>query len=216
MKTVYSWKVEDEYSIISGLKNNSYFSHRTAMFLNRFIEIEPEIIYLNHEHKVQENDLSNTLNQIAIDRAFSVDQRIVTSYYSFKNYKIQILNGKGTNNLGVMKEKGKFFEYTDAERTLIDIAVRPAYAGGVSAVLEAFKKAKECIDIKKLALYLHTMNFIYPYHQVVGFYLEKAGYNESSLELFDTRMDYKFFLTYNMKNKLFSKRWQLYYPKELK
>ncbi|MBK9319187.1 MAG: hypothetical protein IPM91_10410 [Bacteroidetes bacterium] len=90
--------------------------------------------------------------------------------------------------------------FTDLERTLIDIAIRPSYSGGVTEVLRAYELAKEKADIQKLRNYLTQMDFIYPYHQVIGFYLEKAGYSDQIQHLFASDNKYKFYLTYSIKN----------------
>ena len=84
----------------------------------------------------------------------------------------------GTNNLGVIffkDREGGSIPTTNIERTLIDIAVRPVYSGGVFEVLKAYKMAKDKVSINKLAAYLKKIGYVYPYHQVVGFYLEKSG-----------------------------------------
>jgi hypothetical protein len=60
------------------------------------------------------------------------------------------------------------------------------------------------------------MDYIYPYHQVLGFYLEKAGYKESQLKILDNMdIEYDFYLNYKMENPSFSERWKLYYPGHL-
>ncbi len=87
------------------------------------------------------------------------------------------------------------------------------YSGGVFEVLEAYRLAMEQLDVKKMISYLDQLDYIYPYHQAVGFYLEKAGYDAKSLQLFDKGKDFDFYLTYNIRNKAFSERWKLYYPK---
>ena len=69
------------------------------------------------------------------------------------------------------------------------------------------------VDPKKLESYLTELNFIYPYHQVIGFYLEKAGYGTKVLKLFEKETPFKFYLTYNIRSKEFSPKWNLYYPK---
>jgi predicted transcriptional regulator of viral defense system len=54
--------------------------------------------------------------------------------------RITLLNGKHSDRLGVIQgtgPQGEQIELTDVERTLIDIMVRPAYAGGPKGVLEA-------------------------------------------------------------------------------
>lgn len=216
-KTIYSWKSKDEFTIISGLKSDSYFSHYSALYLHQLSLQIPKTIYLNFEHKAASsyNSTNNILLQESIDKAFQGSQRKSLVTYSFLENKIILLNGKFTNKLGVEKKSNseQCFEYTDIERTLIDLSVRPVYAGGVFEVLEAYKLAKGKINVVKLANYLSQLDFIYPYHQVIGFYLEKAGYSETDLENFKKDMNFNFYLTYNIRNKEFSEKWKLYYPK---
>ena len=104
---------------------------------------------------------------------------------------------------------------TNIERTLIDVTVRPSYAGGAYQVLDAYKKAEDQISINQLSAMLKKLNYIYPYDQAIGFYLEKSGvYEESQIELlrnFEFKID--FYLTHDMKETEYSKKWRLYYPK---
>jgi len=56
-----------------------------------------------------------------------------------------MIAGKNTNRLGVEEIAGPASEtipVTNLERTLIDIVVRPAYAGGTSQLLKAYRTAK--------------------------------------------------------------------------
>ncbi len=216
-KAIYSWKSKDEFTVISGLKSDSYFSHYSALYLHQLSLQIPKTIYLNFEHKSASSYKSddNILLQESIDKAFQGRQRKSLVTFSFLEKKIILINGKFTNKLGVEKKSGKeqCFGYTDIERTLIDISVRPVYAGGVFEVLEAYKLAKGKISVVKLANYLTQLDFIYPYHQVIGFYLERAGYGETEIRHFMKDMKFNFYLTYDIRNKEFSEKWKLYYPK---
>lgn len=216
-KNIYSWKTKDDFTVMSGLKREAYYSHYSALFLHQLTLQIPKTFYLNFEHSSDMDSArgKSSLTQSSIDKAFSGSQRKTALAYSYNDVKIFILNGKKTGKLGVIKQKNNVqcYEYTDIERTLIDIAVRPVYSGGVFEVLEAYKKAKGKINSKRLADYLKALNFIYPYHQVIGFYLEKAGYSEADLKLFETEINFRFYLTYDIRNKSFSDRWQLYFPK---
>lgn len=96
---------------------------------------------------------------------------------------------------------------------MIDVSVRPFYAGGVTQVLEAYERVKEMLDVDKMYSYYRKMKFIYPYHQAIGFYLEKAGYSEEEQNIFRREnIKFSFYLTYNISRKSFSKKWSLYYP----
>jgi hypothetical protein len=62
---------------------------------------------------------------------------------------------------------------------------------------------------------LKKLNYIYPYHQAIGYYIEKAGnYNDAQIELLREKFKFErdFYLTYQMKDTKYSKKWRLYYP----
>jgi len=217
IKVIYSWKNSGDLTIIQGLKAKSYYTHYTAMFLHQLSLQIPKVYYLNFEHANPKEVATITLTQENIDTAFSKPQRRPKHSFTFNSNRIFILNGKYTARLGVIKRvsENDNYEYTDLERTLIDIAIRPVYSGGVFEVLEAYKNAKENMDVKKLYTYLKELDFIYPYNQIIGFYLDKAGYPQNNLELFEQNINLKFYLTYDIRNKDYSERWHLYFPKGL-
>lgn len=104
----------------------------------------------------------NDMLQEDIDLAFSRPMRQTNQIARFtldnKEYKVYLLNGKYQNKLGVKKmvsfELSRPLEVTNIERTLIDVVVRPLYAGGVEEVLEAFKVAKGKFSVNRLLSYL--------------------------------------------------------------
>jgi len=163
------------------------------------------------------------LKSVDFLKAFHTGPRISNNIAIYDDYKICLLNGKYTNQLGVeIKTNDSLninkIKVTGIERTLIDISVSPHYSGGVNEVLTAYKRAKGKVSVKKLAQMLKQLDYIYPYHQIIGFYLEKAGYKEDELKLFeDMGIKNKFFVTRKIedKNREFSNKWQLYYPKFL-
>lgn len=214
-KIVFSWKTDHDLTVMSGIKPRSYFSHLSAMFINQLTLQIPKTYYLNHEHST--TFPKGELSQSAIDSAFSKDQRKSNDIYSNLGKKVIVVNGKKTNRLGVIdkKEEDIQYSYTDLERTLIDIAIRPAYSGGVFEVSNVYFDVKDKVDIDKLLSYLKKLDYLYPYHQVIGFYMELASYPETALEKLSRNIDYDFYLTYNIRNKNYSDRWRLYFPKGL-
>jgi len=62
---------------------------------------------------------------------------------------------------------------------------------------------------------LLKMNFAYPYHQAIGFYLDRVGgYKKSAVDLLRKfEIKYDFYLAYQMKDMSYSKEWRLFFPK---
>lgn len=53
----------------------------------------------------------------------------------------------------------------------------------------------------------------YPYHQAIGYYLERAGYKASAIELFRNHpREQDFYLTHAMGKTRYDERWRLYVP----
>ena len=200
------------YHYAVSLRNGTYLSHSSSINILGLTQQIPKVIYVNKEQSPKKQSLS-PLTQEAIDRAFSNQQR--SSKYIFKigDYRIVLLSGKSSKNAGVEVDSILNLPRTCLERTLIDITVRPRYAGGVFKVLEAFKSAIADINYKKLISYLDTMDYKYPYHQSLGFYLERAGANASDLELFSTKgINFNFYLDYSMASTGFDESWRIFFP----
>ena len=113
-----------------------------------------------------------------------------------------------------MQYQGGTISVTKLERTLIDIAVRPSYAGGVFQVLEAYRRAKDHISTGVLVATLKKLDYVYPYHQAIGFYMQRAGYTEAQYNrLKSAGLNYDFYLTYDLREKEFAPEWRLFFPK---
>lgn len=206
-----------DYEIGVTIYKGSYYSHYTALYLHGLTINIPKTIYLNKEQSKKNIKSEKNISQENIDKAFNKPMRRTNQIATFKDCKIYMLNGKNTSKLGIIKMnlKGKNIMISKIERTLIDIVVRPEYSGGVNEIIEAYRLAKENCSINHLLELLRNLNYIYPYHQAIGFYLERAGYKESILKKVENAFsqEFDFYLQYGMKNKEYSKRWRLFFPK---
>ena len=181
--------------------------------MHELTEQIPKSIYLNYEQPAKIKSESK-LTQQGIDKAFSLPPRLTNNICKVDNYEIHLLNGKKTGNLGVVTRNQ--FPVTDIERTLIDVTVRPYYSGGVFEVLKAYKNARDDLSVSRLSVLLNKIDYIYPYYQAIGFYLEKAGYSPTQLELFKKyKCEFDFYLTYQIQEAEYSPTWRVYYPKGL-
>lgn len=217
--TKYVTKNASIYEIALSLNKDSYLSHYTALFLHNLTDNVPKIIYTNKEQtRKSVPKKENKLLQENIDRAFSRPMRKTNHIAKIKdqNIDVYLLNGKNVDKTGVtsISLDGRKIPITSIERTLIDITVRPDYAGGYEEVYNAYKMAKGNFSVNRLVATLKKMDFMYPYHQAIGFYMEKAGYDDKLLRLLKKiGIEHNFYLTYNIKDTCFSDTWQLYYPK---
>jgi len=215
----YTWGDAPMYEVLLSWHPASYLSHYTAVYLHDLTEQIPKAIYLNAE-QVRKARSASGLSQHSIDTAFKRPMRRSKTVAQFRDFDVCLLNSMGTGNLGVVEStgpEGEWIRVTNVERTLIDITVRPGYAGGVFEVLKAFRNAKGKFSINSLTAMLKTLDYVYPYHQAVGFYLDRAGvYDESAIQLLRRfGMEYDFYLTYDMRDPDYSKEWRLFIPKGL-
>lgn len=214
-ETRYTIGKVSAFALAQSLKPEAYLTHRSAMYLHGLINKFPETIFINVEQaKIHQRDRS--LTQEAIERAFKNNVRTSNEVAECEGIKVCVLHGQRTNQLGIMEKsfEGDQLLVTNVERTLIDITVRPIYAGGVSEVLKAFTQAKRQVTTKNLLKLLEEMDYAYPYHQAVGFYLESSGaYSEADIKPFrEKTMQFDFYLTHKMGRTNYSENWKLHYP----
>jgi hypothetical protein len=214
----YIWGEVSPYLLGLSLNRDAYLSHATAVFLHSLTDQIPRLIYVNHEQSPKPKS-TGVLSQETLDRAFAKKQR--RSNYILHNNESQfvLLSGKQTGRLGVIvmpSALGETLQVTSLERTLIDIVVRPEYAGGVYQVLEAYKSAKSTMSVNVLMATLKKLDYVYPFHQAIGFYMQKAGYEYERWDrLRKLSMNFDFYLTHDMRDKELNAFWRLYVPKGL-
>ena len=214
-ETRYLFGQVDSFDLVQSLSHDGYFTHFTALFLNNLTEQTPKTIYFNVEQGASGGD--GQLTQEALNRASKAEPRLSSNVVEYKGTRIVRVNGRNTSQLGVLvkpRPGAGAVRVTDLERTLIDAIVRPAYSGGIAVVARAFELAKESVSVNKLTAYLRKLRYVYPYHQAVGFYMERAGYEEPLLGLLRKfPIEYDFYLQHAMKSPVLNKRWRLYVPK---
>jgi hypothetical protein len=178
----------------------------------------PDQIYLNYPQE-RKTAGDSALDQNRIDLAFRGPVRVSKNSAAFRRNQILLLNSMGHKDLGIIEMAGPEntkIRITDVERTLIDIVVRPVYSGGLTNVLAAYRKARGKASISRLAKMLKALNFSYPYHQSIGFCLERSEYKDAEiafLRQFPIRFD--FYLDYQMAETDYSNDWRLHFPKSL-
>ena len=217
--TRYSRKEASLLELALSIKPRAYLSHETALMLHGLAKFSPKIIYLNVEQSAKPSG-NGSLTQEEINRAFSGKQRQSNLIYNCDRASVVMISGKNTNRLGVEEIAGPASEplrVTNLERTLIDIVVRPAYAGGTSQVRKAYRAAKDRMKVNRLLAILKNLDYVYPYHQAIGFLMHKTGYPEQSCaKLRALGLKYDFYLAHGLQRPEYSKDWRLFYPKDFR
>jgi predicted transcriptional regulator of viral defense system len=212
------WGDVSAFELAASLKAHSYLSHSTAVYLHGLTDQIPQTLYVNTEQSPKPTP-EGTLTQASLDRAFRGRQRSSKYVFIYKQNRLVMLSGKHTGRYGVIDRPlpdGVIAPVTDLERTLVDITVRPVYGGGVHQVLAAFRSAAAQVSLTKLLATLKRLNYVYPYHQALGFYLERTGVSAARLKpLRQLGLDYDFYLAHGMKDSVLDSSWRVFHPKRL-
>ena len=83
-------------------------------------------------------------------------------------------------------------------------------------MLNVYRRAKDRVSVERLLKILKSLDYVYPYHQSIGFLMQKADYPDKSYaELRAIGLSYDFYLAHDIKQPKYSEDWRLFYPKEL-
>lgn len=221
----YTWGKMPLLETLVGLVERGFYSHYTALRMHGLTEQVPKTIYIN-QAKLPSSDLGHdedtVYEQEAIDQAFKKPPRASKNEIELpeEQCRVVMLQSAYHEGLGIVdgtfndgSERGLPIRYTDLERTMIDIVTRPFYAGGVAEVAKAFENAKDKLAVNKMSAMLKKMGFGYPYHQAIGYYLERAGYKASLVDIFRRQpMVRDFYLTHGLDKTTYCREWRLYVP----
>ncbi len=212
----YVWGEAPVVEVAQSLDDEGYFTHFAAMQIHGLTDQIPKTVYFNVEQQLSGG--GGTLTQEGINRAFKGRCRVSNNTATYRRVKICKVNGMNTGRLGVVEFKPDDclteLRVTNLERTLIDATVRPVYCGGVQQVSKAFHLAAAEVSVNRLAAYLRKLHHTYPYHQAIGFYLQRAGnYDPSQIDIFrQFPIEFDFYLTYGMKDPQYDAQWRLFFP----
>lgn len=214
----YVWREATSFEMAVSLRARSYISHSSAVFLHGLTDHSPQTQYVNAEQSPKPAP-KGRLTQASLDRAFRTSQRLSRLAFVYGHTRIVIISGKNTGRYGVHPlpvAERRFVDATDLERTLVDLVVRPAYGGGVHQVLNVFRAAIGRVSVPKIVATLDALDYVYPYHQALGFYLERAGAPADELHALRQRpMRLNFYLAHGLKDPALDESWRIYLPKRL-
>jgi hypothetical protein len=216
--TLFFWGEVTTHEVAMSLRPHGYLSHLSAMrFHTLLADNKARTIYVNDEQGPKPRSAGG-LEQGRIDWAFRRRPKVSNNKITVGESVFYLLSGKHTGRLGVIEQELPGLpvpiRVTCLERTLIDAVVRSAYSGSVHGVLEAYRRASDRVNIEYLADLLQQLDYVYPFHQAIGFYLEHSeAYDRTAIERFKALpQEFDFYLDYEMGEVKFSEDWRLYYP----
>ena len=204
---------------IAAAITGSYFSHYSAAHLHGLTEQIPKTIYVSKE--MTNVSVSDEPTQETILKAMEKPPRQTSNVAKLKDGKVCLLTASRNHRVGLedLQVNEDVYRCTNLERTLIDCVVRPHYSGGVFEVLKFFGNSSDKISVNRIIALLRKLEYSYPYHQAIGFYLTRAGgFKPEAVErLKRFGMKHDFFLCNGIKKSdaLYCEDWKLYYPKWL-
>lgn len=215
-KRLFTWGAATAFEVAAQVLPRAYLSHYTALYLHDLTEQIPKQLFVNQEQSAKA-PAAALLTQADVDAAFARPQLPSRRRGVYGAYAFVLLHGQHTGQLGVATQAhfaaGRV-PVTGLERTLIDVVVRPDYAGGVHQVLDAYRRAAARVSVNRLVGLLTKLGYRSPYHQAIGFYMEKAGnYKPAQLNLLrKLERPLDFYLAHEMRETRYSAEWRLHYP----
>lgn len=166
--------------VAMGVSHKAYICYQAALFLNELSDQVPNTLHVGIERpKTSSKSKAPELwDDFVLRDAFAKPPRPHKKVALFGNQRIVLLERAYSGNAGVESRtfssltKGKTIHVTGLERTLLDCAISPEDAGGISNVIDAFAEAANQIDIQKMIRLYRGFGLKYPHWQRIAFILK--------------------------------------------
>jgi len=225
--TLYTSRLLDEvnpYEIAMAMFPAGYFCNLSSIYYHSLTNQIPKSIYICNDtisarQKSRTYDLSNN----KLRDAFIKPHRYTSYVFQRKNFEVIVIDKEKGSRHGVIKVRAhnalcpNNSRITCIERALIDAIVSPQYNGGIVSVYTYFKNVRQKLNVQKLVDIYRQLNFVYPYSQSIGFFLERLGMKKQASVIYEAfPPKYTFYVDHNAKTSWkHNDKWNLYYPNGL-
>ena len=211
IKTRYTFSQDfNIYDFCNSLEKNSFFSMSTALNLQGLSDFRSDYIFVSKERSTRIEQGSITLNQENIDNAFSKKPRRTNAYDKIDNHIVVLLEANNTDGFGIVEYDR--YRVSSINRAFVEMITNIHYFQSSQNLIQVLENIKNRLDIDKIYTIIEKFDFIYPYFQLAGFYLEKIGFPKVELEKFYTKRSELNFYTQKNKNQYgFDGYWKIYY-----
>lgn len=211
IKTRYTFYQDfNIYDFCDSLEKNSFFSMSTALNLQGLSDFRRDFIFVSKERTTRIEQGNVTLTQEDIDNAFSKKPRRTNAYDKINNHIVVLLEANNTDTFEIIEYNE--YKVSSINRAFVEMISNVQYLQSSEAIIEVFAKIKDKLDIDRIYTIIEKFDFIYPYFQLAGFYLERIGFSKTELEKFYTQKSELNFYTQKNKNQYgFDGYWKIYY-----
>lgn len=212
------------YELATSVLPDGYFCNLTAVYHHSLTNQVPNVVYWCHEKLApQKHRDVEKLSDARIRSALVKPHRHTSFIIQHNAQEILVIAGTRGFDHGVEKILNQHSpcpadsRITGLERTLIDAVVSPHYNGGLTSLCDYFRAAQQRLDMDRMLDIYGKMDFVYPYAQSLGFFMEHCGMQNHAKEL---RSAYpprqRFYVDHGAKTTwVYNEQWMIFYPKGL-
>lgn len=193
------------------LQKGSFLSMSSALNYQGLSTFFDNFIYISKEQPPKKVDSKNSvLTQEKIDSAFKKNYRRTKSFGKIEDKFVVLLKPKNSDNYEVIKYKDIFV--SSINRALVEMIVNVQYFKSSQMIIETYRPLKGKLSLDEVYNTLKHFNFIYPYYQCVGFYLEKIGFHRDELQQFAYKISkFDFYTEKNLDSYRYDRFWKMHY-----
>ena len=211
IKTRYTFSQDfNIYDFCNSLEKNSFFSMSTALNIQGLSDFREEYIFVSKERSTKIEQGNVTLTQENIDNAFSKKPRRTNAYDKIDNHVVVLLEANKTDTFEVIEYNG--YRVSSVNRAFVEMITNVQYLQSSETIIEVFTKIKEKLNLDTIYTIIEKFDFIYPYFQLAGFYLEQIGFLKTELvKFYDKKSKLNFYTQKNKNHYEFDEYWKVYY-----
>ena len=198
------------YDFAYSLENKSFFPMFTSLNIQGLSNYRNNFVFISRERKERNNFISRSLTQDAIDKAFTRNPRRTKAHDVINGYNLVLLESNNTEGIGIINYNG--YRVSSINRAFIEIISNIHYFISPNNVINAFKIIKNKLDIDEILKIIEKFDFVYPYYQLAGYYLEEIGFTKNELfKFYSKKSDLIFYTIKNKKKYEFNEYWNIKY-----
>lgn len=182
----------------------------TSLNIQGLSKYRNNFIFISKERTSRVEFDLKTLSQESIDNAFKKQARRTKALDQLNEYTIVLLETNYTNKYEIIDFDT--YEISSVNRTFVGIISNIQYFQSPEVVIDLFKNIKDNLDIEKIYNVIEKFDFVYPYYQLAGYYLEEIGYAKDELDKFYSKKTELKFYTQKAKSYYhFNEYWNIYF-----